>query len=75
MREHPEIQRVIVVEDADVRVEGCRLSFVRFVLDETIRERCQLPRWFLERAVYGNPGGAGGDERTPRAGVRCSRLR
>ena len=42
--EHAEIERVVVVEDAHLGVEGRRLAFARVVLDEVLAPSAPRPR-------------------------------
>src|SRR5215510_12184972 len=60
---HTEIERILCIENANVRVVGRRIAFARLVLDETVGHRRFPPRRFLERPVEHDRawGANGGD--------------
>ena len=57
LREHAEVERLVVVEHPDLGIEGGRLAFPRLVLHEVARERRLGPRGLVERAVESNRAG------------------
>jgi hypothetical protein len=61
--EHPEIERVVVIDNANFGVECGRLTFARVVLEKMAGDRRVIPRCFVGQAVERNRSG-------PRTAIR-----